>query len=197
MCLTGTVARYTNSFFGGILYLWQSSDTKHSTVLVWLSSFFSPWKHVIVPNCFYCSEGSYAFLVLSFLSSVLPLGDQLPCVEERRRFKGTSNTKIPGYAGTYIFPLCQAPYSSCWGVSMTHSFVLWQRAKMPVIPRNIFRGQNAKPRLHSMSSFKKKKCWIIIVLNILLPHDFSFFMLSLVLWYILNPPSKIRDGFSD
>lgn len=77
---------------------------------------------------------------------------------------------------------------------MTHSFVLQPRAKMPVIPRNIFHGQNAKLHLNSMSSFKKK-CWIIIVVNILLPHDFSLFVLSLVLWYILNSPFQNQGWF--
>lgn len=128
-------------FLGGILYL--SSDIKHPQYNAFKSYFFS-WEHLIVSVCFCCSWGYCAFLVLSFLSLVLFLHDQLLCVWYGEGIPRTHPTLKLLLIWAQIFSQCVRKLSSSLGVSMIHSLVLWPKAKRPVILRSIFNGQNIK-----------------------------------------------------
>lgn len=133
-------------FRGIILYVWQSSSMKHSTAILRVAAFFPPWGHLIVSYGFCCSWGFCAFLTpISLLTAGLMWPALwVPLCGGQRVVQGHVDIETPRWAGPDVFPVCRAASGSSLGVSMTHSFVLQQRAERPLIPRSVFRRQNIR-----------------------------------------------------
>lgn len=185
-------------FWGGILYLWHSSGKAlHSDFKGFL--FFSPWEHVIVTYYFCCSWGYCTFLVISFLLFLSTYVTTFLCVsvcDEERAFQGHSKSWNSWIWSSEIFPVCWAAGASSLDVSVTHSFVLWPKAKSPVIPRNIFYGQNFNVPSKLNVPLKKKQNQNQLNYNCsvwLFSPSFSASHCD----YQPYLSSQIRDSFSD